>query len=66
METIPGLGIELPVQSEFEFIVDARLLPITLVETGPQYIARLEREEARIARFQAKFRRVEKKIAEHA
>jgi hypothetical protein len=46
MEQIKGLG-ELPVQPEFEFIVDARALPITLIETGPQYMARDEREEAR-------------------
>jgi hypothetical protein len=55
MENIKGLG-ELPVHPEFEFIVDARAISVMLVETGPQYTARLEREEARIG---AKWLRLE-------
>jgi hypothetical protein len=43
-----GTEIELPVQTEWEFIVDARSLSITLVETASARIARAEREEARL------------------
>jgi hypothetical protein len=42
-----GTEVELPVGSEHEFIVDARSLSITLVETARERIARVEREEAR-------------------
>jgi hypothetical protein len=62
MEHVKGLG-EVPVQSEFEYIVDARALPVTLVETGPQYVARIEHQEARI---EAKWRRLTAQVKPHA
>jgi hypothetical protein len=52
-------GVEMPVQGEQEFIVDARLLPINLVETGRQWAARIEREEARL---QSRWRRLKARL----
>lgn len=43
-----GTDHEIPAHSEWEFIVDARALSITLVETARERIARVEREEARL------------------
>ena len=43
-----GTDHEIPAHSEWEFIVDARVLSITLVETARERIARVEHEEARL------------------
>jgi hypothetical protein len=56
-----GTVIEFPI-SEFEFVVDARALPITLVETAKMRQARLKREEDRIARHWKRLLGREKEI----
>lgn len=45
-----GAEVEVPVGSEHEFIIDARALSVTLVETARERIARVEREEVRLRR----------------
>jgi hypothetical protein len=45
-----GAEVEVPVGSEHEFIIDARALSVTLVETARERIACVEREEVRLRR----------------
>lgn len=47
MGKLPDSEVEVPIQPEFEIIIDANTLPITLVETAPQRIERRRRDEAR-------------------
>jgi hypothetical protein len=45
-----GTEHEVLKKPEFEFVVDARSIPIVMVETASARVRRIEREEARIAR----------------
>lgn len=44
-----GREFEAPVQGESEFIVDARSIPIVLVETASKRLRRIQREDAKLA-----------------
>jgi hypothetical protein len=48
-------GREVLVRPEYEFIIDARQLQVTLVETAPEWKQRMERQEAR---YEAHWRRL--------